>query len=224
MLHLAALEQLRLSGVRHIQLGSGAQNYFWPGVPSDLSGAWSFFQAMGWPEIERSYDLVRSLDDYQTPDWVWERVSGMGIDFVTAEEARLDSEVINFVAIEKPGWKTYFDQAMLEKRSQDVLLAYHSHSSKILGACLVESPSHRWAKRFHQPVGAPGCILTAGAAQGCGIGMALTARATEILQARGCHTSFIGWTWLVDWYGKLGYKIWQENIMSWMDLDEVQPR
>jgi hypothetical protein len=48
--------------------------------------------------------------------------------------------------------------------------------------------------------------------------MALVAQATEILQARGCSTSFIGWTWLVDWYGKLGYAVWQEYIMSWKNL------
>ena len=224
ILHHAALERLRAKGVEQVQLGAGAFSYFWPGVPIDLPGAWAFFQALGWSEAERSYDLIRSLDDYQTPAWVWERVRGLGVDFVTADEAKLERAVVDFVAVEEPEWKAYFAQAALEERGQDILLACRTGGGEILGACLLESPSQRWALRLRQPVRAPGCILTAQAAQGQGIGMALTARATEILQARGCRTSFLGWTWLVDWYGKLGYTIWQEYIMSWKDLKESDPR
>jgi predicted N-acetyltransferase YhbS len=47
-----------------------------------------------------------------------------------------------------------------------------------------------------------------------GIGLALAARATEIVRERGLARSYVGWTWLVDWYGKLGYRVWQEYIMA----------
>ena len=114
-LHDSAMDRLHHRDVEKVQLGSGALQYFWPGVPLDLPGAWPFFRAMGWPEDEHSFDLARSLDDYRTPGWVWERLSGLD---------------------------------------------------------------------------------------------------NEILQRRGCKTAFIGWTGLVDWYGKLGFRVWQEYGMS----------
>lgn len=209
----AVLERLKARGAQFVMLGAGASGYFWPGVPADLPGAWAFFQSLGWPETERSYDLARSLDDYDTSTWVWERVRGLSIEFVTAERA--DLAAVNFVAAEMPDWQPYYAQAAAEGRGQDILLARRSDHGEILGACLVESPYSRWAQRFEQPLGAPGCILTAESARGQGIGMAITDRAAEILQARGCRTSFLGWTGLVDWYGKLGYRVWQEYVMSW---------
>ena len=77
-LHQAALFWLYASGARQVQLGAGGLGYFWPGVPAGLDGAWAFFNALGWAEIERSYDLVCSRDGYTTPAWVWERVKGLG--------------------------------------------------------------------------------------------------------------------------------------------------
>jgi ribosomal protein S18 acetylase RimI-like enzyme len=218
MLLQAALERLQLRGVQRVKLGSGGQTYFWPGVPVDLPDAWPFFHAMGWHESERSFDLARSLDDYETPAWVMERISGLGVDFVNAGEAKLDREIIDFVSREQPGWVNAYTRAVRNQHAGDILCAVQPQSGDLLGACLVESPDLRWVSLFHQPLGAPGCIFTAESAQGRGIGMALTARATEILQMRGCHTSFLGWTWLVEWYGRLGYKVWQEYVMSCMEL------
>jgi hypothetical protein len=51
-----------------------------------------------------------------------------------------------------------------------------------------------------------------------GIGLAIAARVTELLRERGAARSYVGWTWLVDWYGRLGYKVWQEYVMSWKTL------
>lgn len=214
-LHDAALERLRARGADHFMLGAGASGYFWPGVPADLPGAWPFFQAQGWPEVSRSYDLARALEGYETPSWVWQRVRGLFIEFITAGRADLAVAAVEFVTAEYPAWKPFFAQAAAEGRGGDILLARRVEGGEILGACLVESPYPRWEQRFERPLGAPGCILTAETARGQGIGMALTARATEILQARGSRTSFLGWTWLVDWYGKLGYHVWQEYVMSW---------
>ena len=50
-----------------------------------------------------------------------------------------------------------------------------------------------------------------------GIGLALAAKTTEVIQSNGADYSFVGWTWLKDWYGKLGYKVWhsyQEGHLS----------
>lgn len=51
-----------------------------------------------------------------------------------------------------------------------------------------------------------------------GIGLAIAARVTELLRDRGAAKSYVGWTWLVDWFGRLEYKIRQEYVMSWKTL------
>jgi GNAT superfamily N-acetyltransferase len=216
-LHAAALERLARRGARRLQLAAGALAYFWPGVPTSLPAAWPFFQSQGWTSSERSVDLVRSLDDYKTPDWVWQRITGLGIEFVSAENLPPE-RVTAFVAAEETGWVKDFTNYLEQGRASDVLLAQRQSDGEIIAACLLEADAQRWAARFPQPLAAPGCYLTAGQWQNRGIGMALVARSVEILQARGCKTCFIGWTWLVDWYGKLGFQVWQENIMSWKEI------
>ena len=211
-LHKAAVTRLKTRGAEMLQLGSGGFQYFWPGVPLEPDGAWAFFHYMGWPEIERSWDLVQSIENYTTPAWVWERVRllGLAIEPSTPHE---HAAVSDFVAKEYPGWAPYFEKAFKEDRAGDVVVA-RQPDGDLLGACLIESPTTRWAECFSGPTGAPGCVLTAQAARNQGIGLALTARATELAKARGCRTSFIGWTWLVEWYGKLGYRPWQSYVMS----------
>lgn len=212
-LHTAALAQLRARGALNACLGSGAGQYFWPGVPLDGSAAWNFFQALGWQDQEHSFDLVRSLDDYHTPAWVGERVAGLDVDFVSAEGADA-ADVLAFIAAEETGWVGAYSAYLAGGKAADVLLARRRADGEIVAACLLEDAAQRWAGCFPGPLAAPGCFVTAERWQGQGIGMALVARACELLQARGCKTCFIGWTWLVDWYGKLGFAVWQENVMS----------
>ena len=69
-------------------------------------------------------------------------------------------------------------------------------------------------------MGGLACVGTAVAMRDCGIGTALCARATEILQQRGVGYSHVGWTWLLEFYGRLGYQPWREYRMSWQDLLE----
>jgi beta-N-acetylhexosaminidase len=216
-LHAAALQQVRARGARKVGLGSGALEYFWPGVPLDAPGAWAFFQAMGWQERERSFDLVRSLADYHTPAWVWERVNGLDVEYSRAAGSQGEA-VLAFVAAEEIGWKGAYASYFERGRASDVLLARRRSDGQLVGACLLESDARRWAACFPGPLAAPGCFLVGERWQGQGIGMALVARAVELLQERGCQTCFIGWTWLVDWYGKLGFQVWQENIMSSREL------
>jgi hypothetical protein len=46
-----------------------------------------------------------------------------------------------------------------------------------------------------------------------GIGLALADKITLELARENVDVSFVGWTWLVEWYGKLGYKVWEEYDM-----------
>jgi len=206
----AALDDLRRQGVKRVQPGIGP-SYFWPGVPLDPPEGWLFFKARGFREKERSFDLTRRLDGYATPGWVWERLRPLGIKILKA--ASNDAPAVNnFMEGNFHYFALYYKRAFDEQRPQEILLARQGEA--ILGGCLVEAESLRWASQFDGRMGAPGAVCVAESAQGQGIGMALAARGTELLQAAGFQHSFIGYTWLVDWYGKLGYRVWQEYVMG----------
>lgn len=216
MLHDHALGSLSQRGAARIQLGGG-YIYFWQGVPLNLPGAWSFFQACGWQEVERSFDLVADIGKYVTPVWVYQRLpQTISIAQATAADAEA---ILAFEEQHFPGWFPYYKAVLNQKRFADVVIATKK-GQEIAGAACVEDPEAdpsaiRWETLLGESTGGIGILGVAEAKRGHGIGLALAARVTEILRDRALARSYIGWTWLVDWYGKLGYKVWQEYIMSW---------
>jgi predicted N-acetyltransferase YhbS len=75
-----------------------------------------------------------------------------------------------------------------------------------------------WTQLLGENTGGIGPLGVAESLRGNGIGLALAARVTELLHQRGMETSYIGYTWLLDWYGKLGYRLWRDYTMSWKKL------
>ena len=75
----AAQHHLQGQGAATVQLGGGARDFFWCGVPADTPGAWAFFQGCGWVQDETSYDLVGELPTCTTPPRVWDRVRSAGV-------------------------------------------------------------------------------------------------------------------------------------------------
>lgn len=55
-------------------------------------------------------------------------------------------------------------------------------------------------------VGSVGCVGTVPEYRKKGIGLAMVARATQILKEAGCDKSFIHYTSFDKWYGRLGYE------------------
>ena len=108
-LHEAALGHLRQAGVGALRLGGGGAYRFWPGIPTDLPGAYPFFASCGWPldPEQRSCDLVRDLSDYQMPAAMRARLAQ---EQVTIRPAREDevADVLAFEAAHFPGWAGAF--------------------------------------------------------------------------------------------------------------------
>jgi beta-N-acetylhexosaminidase len=217
-----ALTSLRERGVEQVQLGAGGLSYFWAGVPTNLPGAWPFFESCGWTETERSFDLVRELGDYSTPPWVYERTHRAGIRITPAEDADLPA-ILAFEAAHFPRWLVYFERVAAHGAASDIVLATDAEG-QIVGTSYVVDFRSSWQQGFvwqqllGDDIGGVGPLGVAEAMRGQGIGLALAARVTELLQSRGIATSYVGYTWLVDWYGRLGYRVWREYRMSWKKL------
>ncbi|MCR4579903.1 MAG: GNAT family N-acetyltransferase [Treponema sp.] len=60
-------------------------------------------------------------------------------------------------------------------------------------------------------IGGPGCVGTLPQYRKKGIGLELVRRASEILRQQGFDLSWIHWTHLATWYGKLGYEL----VLQW---------
>lgn len=218
-----ALTALKQRGVEEVQLGNSGLTYFWPGVPTNLPGAWPFFQACGWTGSERSFDLVRELHDYVTPPGIYERIRLPTITIKTATQLDVPA-VLEFEARHFPRWLPYYRRLMDHNAYADVVVAKDVHHG-IVGTSSTMHPHASWLQHdiawtqlLGENTGGIGPLGVAETMRENGIGLALAARVTELLQARGLAKSYIGYTWLLDWYGKLGYYLWRDYTMSWKKL------
>ena len=219
-LHAAALTALEQRGAGNVQLGAGGLCYFWAGVPTNLPGAWPFFEACGWRELERSFDLIRELGYYATPPGIYERIRYPTITIVTAAQADVPA-VLEFEGRHFPRWLPYYQHMMVHNGYADVVVAKDAQQ-RIVGTSSVMDPhapwwrpnNMVWTQLLGENTGGVGPLGVAEDMREHGIGLALAARVTELLHEHGVEKSHVGYTWLVDWYGKLGYRVWREYRMS----------
>ena len=206
-------EKLSESGVHRLTLGAGDGDYFWPGLPREQGEAWSFFQERGFVEEESSADLIQSLEDFATPAWIEERSSASRPVFHVAERTHQHG-IAAFEQLHFPAWATYFQNEMEQDRHSNILLA-QGLDGAILGTLLMKHDnSVPWTVMLEKRVGTLNTLGVAPEFQGRGIGLALAARAMEILRQRGCSHCFIQWTGLTEWYGKLGAQSWAQYQMA----------
>ena len=215
-LHAAAIDHLRRKAVTAINVGVGGAEYFWCGVPLNASGAIEFFQACGWNLAYPNYDLTRDLVDYQTPPGTLERVAHIDIRLTTPAEA---PAVQAFERDHFDYWAEFFDKTAGEGRYSEILAAWDG--STVVGSLLLEQPSAQafnpgavWHKILGDDMGSIGAVGVAESHREQGIGLALVARASEILQERGVRQCVIGWTDLLSFYGRLGYRVWRSYLIA----------
>lgn len=81
---------------------------------------------------------------------------------------------------------------------------------KIVGFTILDNPDRCILSREHNHFGAVGCVGVVPSARDRGIGLAMVARATEEIQKMGCTHCAIHYTYLEQWYQKLGYRTYQK--------------
>jgi beta-N-acetylhexosaminidase len=222
-LHRNALDHARREGMTRARLGAGTSARFWNGVPDDLPGAVAFFESQGWSFTETAHDLTRSLADYETPPEIMRRVREAEVRIEPAAPGQV-ADVLRFEDRRFPNWAPYFRRTAEQGRSEDILAAWNRHG-EVVGTLLTfsaDSPDAAgdriWTGLLGESMGGLGAVGVAEEERGKGIGIGMVARASEILKARGVGNSHIGWTWLLDFYGRLGYRRWRSFKMSARDL------
>ncbi len=217
-LHARALQHLYTARVDSVQLGGRAQR-FWCGVPENLPGALAFFQAHSWQFTETVYDLTQDLSQYTTPPAIDQRMAEQQITLNTATQADIP-EVLAFEGREFPSWLSLYERLASLGEYNDILVARDQHR-QVAGTLVMSTPqSHSertdvvWRVLLGYDAGSMGAVGVGQAEQGRGIGIALVARASDLLKARGIRTCYIDWVVITDFYAKLGYKKWRAFRMS----------
>ena len=212
-----AIQYLKSKQVKQIQLGDGGNSYFWPGIPTNLPRLMNFFEANNWQFTEDSYDLVGDVHDYQTPV----NLGQAKIEIATQKNIKniLEFENKNF-----PEWHSAYKHKADLGDFDDMFYA-EDDDKKIAGTVFIFSADsysakeHQiWKQLLGEDMGGICCLGVREDMRKKGIGLAIAAYASEKLKVRKAGNVFVGYTWLVDWYGKLGYKIWRQYKMSWKQL------
>ncbi len=205
----AGMARLAELGTTTVGLGSGGDDYIWPGVPDDLPGAVGFFEARGWGFDHTVIDLVADLRGYEAPAGVGERAARAGVSLqVMAGPER--AEVMAFEAAAFPDWVVWF-----ERLDSSVLVA-RDRAGAVVGTLLFRGPL---GATIYEPLLGPeagtiGCVGVVAPAQGAGIGSAMVARASELLRDAGTRACHIGWTRREQFYARVGYAPWRRYHMA----------
>ena len=208
-----AEEKLLELGVDRVTLGAGNGDYFWAGLPQEQREAWTFFRERGFVEEEPSSDLIQTLEHFATPVWVTERLAVSHSVLRVADRSHQHG-IATFEMLHFPAWATYFQNEMEQGGHNNVLIAQNLDGA-ILGTLLMRHDNPvPWTVMLGKQVGTLNTLGVAPELQGQGIGLALAARAMEILHQRGCSHCFIQWTGLTEWYGKLGAQTWAQYQMA----------
>jgi ribosomal protein S18 acetylase RimI-like enzyme len=218
-LNTAAITHLQQQGIEKISLAHGGGDYFWPGVPLNCPDALDFFKACGWSFLYNSYDMTQDLADYQTPVRVMERAARLGIDIRLTASPQEAAAVVAFEQRMFPSWFGYYQATANAASYSQILAAWDGET--VVGALLIDKadtsrfdPNTVWHVILGDNMGSIGAVGVDETRQSQGIGLALVAAASEILQGRGVRQCVIGWTDLLGFYGRVGYCEWRAYAMT----------
>ncbi len=189
-----------------VHAGRG-RHYLWQGAPGGCEG---FFRRNGYVETETSIDMTLNLGDYGHPAGADDGLP----PHVAIRAARPQDAALLPLAFQDDDladWLGIYTDAMASGQHERILLA--TLADEIAGFVLVLTEGLTWQACFPGKTGGLGCLGVRQAHRNRGIGRALAATATSQLKREGMTTSYVGWTWLEDWYAALGYRVWRRFHM-----------
>lgn len=211
MLHDAVIDRLLQGGPRQIKLGGGRE-YFWPGIPKDLTNAAEFFRQRGWNFTEVSWDLVADLRTYRAPGSFEQRAANAEVTVRVAGTNDFSS-VIEFEEEHFPQWVDYYRSAL----DTDRLVIAVDDMGHVAGAAILSYPGDGhtlWSSLVGPGTGGIGAVGVAASMRELGVGTALVSRACDVPRAAGATRCHAGWTDLLTFYGRLGFRPWREYDMA----------
>jgi predicted N-acetyltransferase YhbS len=187
------------------------------GIPSESSELTAFLGRQGFEGWREAYDVHRQLIDPTLGEQLADarRRLPERVHIRSAERGD-EGGIIDFVGREFPGgWhydtKRFFAKGgapsdLLVALDDDTIVGFaHTHTSDSVEL----RGSIHWIALRPGRWGGLGPIGIAAARRRRGLGFALLSAGVQHLRAQGVEDLVIDWTDLVDFYGRLGFRIWK---------------
>ena len=111
------------------------------------------------------------------------------------------------------GWVEYYEE-MIEDANYDNILVARADNMIVGCVMILKEEDIRWHKNIRGKVGGLGCIGVRKKYREHGIGEALAAAVHDELKTSGYTHSYVGYTWLENWYAKMGYQVFSRQRMG----------
>jgi GNAT superfamily N-acetyltransferase len=213
------LRRLRAAGFAGVAYG-GDPAHFFPGVPEDDAALGRALSAAGFQPGSAVHDLLGDLRDCRLPDHVEQTLQQAEVTFGVCGQ-RDTPALLEFVDAHFPGRWAYETRQRLEVEPTpgDILLL--KHGVAVIGLCHVYhrgshriGPSIYWRRAIGERYGGIGPMGLGPSFRGQGLGLAALALAVEHLRGLGVERAVIDWTTSLDFYGRLGFRVWR-TYRSW---------
>lgn len=195
---------------KKITVGADLYHLF-PGVPTEQVDTIKFLEKCGYQKTEETFDLIADLS------LLTEKYPIDPIYSVRRLQDGEEDQLIVFFEKEFPGRWTYEIKEALAKqdRKVDGTIGLFK-GEEIIGFTNVNTfqdgyvaPNVYWKDLLHQHYGGLGPIGVAEAYRGLGLGAVLLEKAVLQLQKEGVKELVIDWTVYLNYYEKVGSKVWK---------------
>lgn len=204
-LHQAAVDHLAAAKP---EWTLGGAHSFWRGIPDNLPDAAPFFSKLGWTLGSTLVDMAMPLAGFKPDPAAIARADAFGVRFAFATQEDAD-DVLAYEGREHPHWTDYFRRRFPDEPGS--VLVGRDRVGDVVAALLIDlPPTHRgrWSRILGEDLAEIGCIGVAASHNGQGIGTAMVALATTEVRRAGARIAFLAWTTRIDFYARLGYKVW----------------
>lgn len=208
--------RLRKAGCKSAGAGAGPQR-FWTGVPENLPAAKAFLARHGYASTRRSPDMLMPLENCSLEGRYQAALDAAGCRVVAAS-ADDAGALLSFEAREFKGWCANLIQLMSAGDVANILLV--KHGAEIVGSITAFTPGSRWRganvvwERVHGAgMGGYGAVGIAKEWRGKGLGAAMNIAAALHVRRHGATCCYIDWVGPVEFYEKLGARVWR-----WFDM------
>ena len=184
-------------------LGANVTKEEWDRQSSD------YFVKRGYVADNGCLEMKLILDDYFYPKEISPFPENICFQYYSGGQEKL----LNAVAKVDKAWVKYY------KENHSVYVAMDG--DEIAAFCILIFDDKTLLCKPEIKIGSIGCVGTVPKKRKQGIGLAMVAKATLELKKHGCDISWIHYTYLDWWYGKLGYETYLRFWFGYKRLTKV---
>jgi beta-N-acetylhexosaminidase len=212
-----AIEWFKEQGITQVKFGALAGSYFWPGVPDNLTGLKKFLRHRDFHVTKGPVDMIGKITNFNPRKNVYDSLkqNGITIEYATKEFVE---KILDFTKLTFPRWHEYYATHLNAEEFEKVFFAHKG--DEIIAVSELWIGDSNWELLFENNIGGGGALGVAPKWQGKGIGRAMKSWGTEILRDKGVKYVWINWTSAIEFYEKLGFKVWRTFSKAKLDLNK----